>query len=161
MHNPITHNFQCLLLHVVELLAAAQGGAPSLAAANALHLTTSLLKMIGEMAAPSTLVAVFEVPPNSKLPGVTGERCLCVSRGDSSCADSCSCSQLAQCVRQISIQAVMQPAGGLHSCQKLTVAPSAGVLPRRPGIADAPGSLLSVLPEQCSRQRQPVFTTAN
>jgi hypothetical protein len=57
----------------MELLAAAQGGAPSLAAANALHLTTTALKIIAEMAAPSTLFAVFEVGPN--MPAVhQGER---------------------------------------------------------------------------------------
>jgi hypothetical protein len=48
----------------MELLAAAQGGAPSLPAANALHLITVLLKIVAETAAPSTLAAVFEVGPN-------------------------------------------------------------------------------------------------
>ncbi|GBG00571.1 hypothetical protein Rsub_13274 [Raphidocelis subcapitata] len=64
VHNPLTRNFQSLLLHVMELLAAAQGGAPSLPAANALHLTAVLLKVVAETAAPSTLAAVFEVGPN-------------------------------------------------------------------------------------------------
>lgn len=64
MHNPITRNFQALILHVGQLLAAARGGAPSLAAANALHLSCVLLKLMAEMAAPSTLVAVFEAGPS-------------------------------------------------------------------------------------------------
>lgn len=63
VHNPLTHNCQGLLLHTMELLAAAQGGAPSLPAANALHLVGSLAKGASEMAAPSTLAALFDTPP--------------------------------------------------------------------------------------------------
>jgi hypothetical protein len=73
----LTRNFQSLVLHVCGLLEAARGGAPSLAAANALHLAGVMLKLISEMAAPSTLVAVFDSGPDPPA-AAKGARAACV-----------------------------------------------------------------------------------
>jgi hypothetical protein len=60
VHNPITHNFQRLVLHALDLVSAAQGGKPSLAVANALHILSVILKYIIETGSPSTLSMAFE-----------------------------------------------------------------------------------------------------
>jgi hypothetical protein len=60
VHNPITHNFQRLVLHALDLVSAAQGGKPSLAVANALHIVSVILKYMIETGSPSTLSMAFE-----------------------------------------------------------------------------------------------------
>jgi hypothetical protein len=64
VHNPITHNFQKLVLHCLELINAAQNSRPSLAVANSLHMVTVMIKFIIETCSPSSLSMVFEVAPN-------------------------------------------------------------------------------------------------
>jgi hypothetical protein len=63
VHNPITHNFQHLVLHMLELVSAAHKGTPSLAVANALHLALLITKFMVETGSPSTLSVSFEVTP--------------------------------------------------------------------------------------------------
>jgi hypothetical protein len=63
VHNPLTHNFQRLVLHTLDLVAAAHSGRPSLAVANALHLCGLVLKFIIETGSPSSLSVSFEVTP--------------------------------------------------------------------------------------------------
>jgi hypothetical protein len=68
VHNPITHNFQRLVLHALDLVSAAQGGKPSLAVANALHIVSVIIKYMVETGSPSTLSMTFEatsgLPPS-------------------------------------------------------------------------------------------------
>lgn len=68
VHNPITHNFQRLVLHALDLVSAAQGGKPSLAVANALHIVSVIIKYMVETGSPSTLSMAFEttsgLPPS-------------------------------------------------------------------------------------------------
>lgn len=63
VHNPITHNFQRLVLHALDLVSAAQGGKPSLAVANSLHIVSVVIKYIIETGSPSTLSMAFEASP--------------------------------------------------------------------------------------------------
>lgn len=73
VHNPITKNFQKLVLHVLDQLAAAQAGGigmgaqagrSSLSVANSVHLISLMVKLIAEAASPSTLDSVFEGGPS-------------------------------------------------------------------------------------------------
>eukprot|EP00877_Chromochloris_zofingiensis_P015055 jgi/Chrzof1/9803/Cz04g16070.t1 len=64
VHNPLTHNFQKLVLHVLELLSAAQAGRVSQSVANAVHLVACMLKYITETAPPSSLISIFESVPS-------------------------------------------------------------------------------------------------
>jgi hypothetical protein len=79
VHNPITHNFQRLVLHTLDLVSAAQGGKPSLAVANALHIVSSIIKYMIETGSPSTLTMAFE-SVNGLPPAVQG---WCLSRAHS------------------------------------------------------------------------------
>lgn len=63
VHNPITHNFQRLVLHALDLVSAAQGGKPSLAVANSLHIVSVVIKYMIETGSPSTLSMAFEASP--------------------------------------------------------------------------------------------------
>uniref|UniRef100_A0A383WDY4 Dymeclin n=1 Tax=Tetradesmus obliquus TaxID=3088 RepID=A0A383WDY4_TETOB len=64
VHNPITHNFQKLVLHTLDLVGLAQNGKPSLAGANSLHMVSVVIQFIVETCSPSALSMVFEVAPN-------------------------------------------------------------------------------------------------
>lgn len=72
IHNPITHNFQRLVLHTLDLVSAAQGGKPSLAVANALHMVSVFIKYMIETGSPSTLSMAFEATPGLP-PSVQGQ----------------------------------------------------------------------------------------
>lgn len=79
VHNPITHNFQRLVLHTLDLVSAAQKGHSSLAVANALHMVSCIVKYMVETGSPSTLSMSFEA--TSDLPAsVQGERLAVASR---------------------------------------------------------------------------------
>jgi hypothetical protein len=60
IHNPLTHNFQRLILRTLDLVSAAQSGKPSLAVANALHIVSVIIKHIIETGSPSTLHSAFD-----------------------------------------------------------------------------------------------------
>jgi hypothetical protein len=66
VHNPITHNFQQMLLHYLEVLSQAQSGAPKAvdAAANGTYLIASMIKCVAESAPSSCLQSLFDVAPN-------------------------------------------------------------------------------------------------
>ena len=73
IHNPITHNFQRLVLHTLDLVSAAQGGKPSLAVANALHMVSVFIKYMVETGSPSTLSMAFEA--TAGVPAAVQGRC--------------------------------------------------------------------------------------
>jgi hypothetical protein len=66
VHNPITHNFQHMLLHYLEVLSQAQSGAPAAvdAAANGTYLIGCIVKCVAESAPSSCLQSLFDVAPN-------------------------------------------------------------------------------------------------
>jgi hypothetical protein len=66
VHNPITHNFQHMLLHYLEVLSQAQSCAPKAleAAANGTYLIASMIKCVAESAPSSCLQSLFDVAPN-------------------------------------------------------------------------------------------------
>ncbi|KAF6251815.1 Dymeclin [Scenedesmus sp. NREL 46B-D3] len=64
VHNPITHNFQKLVLHMLDLVGLAQNGKPSLAVANSLHMVSVIIQFIVETCSPDALSMVFEAAPN-------------------------------------------------------------------------------------------------
>lgn len=66
IHNPITRNFQRMLLHYLEVLSQAQSGQAKAvdAAANATYLLSSILKCIAESAPSSCLQSLFDAAPN-------------------------------------------------------------------------------------------------
>lgn len=72
VHNPLTHNFQRLVLHTLDLVSAAQGGRPSLAVANSLHIVSVVIKYMVETGSPSTLSMAFEAAPGLP-PSVQGQ----------------------------------------------------------------------------------------
>lgn len=79
VHNPLTHNFQKLVLHVLELLSAAQAGRVSQSVANAVHLVACMLKYITETAPPSSLISIFESVPSlpQSVQGKSSITCRC------------------------------------------------------------------------------------
>lgn len=76
VHNPITHNFQRLVLHTLDLVSAAQSGKPSLAVANSLHMVSVMIKYMIETGSPSTLSMAFEAT-NGLPPSVQGGHSCC------------------------------------------------------------------------------------
>ncbi|KAF8072811.1 dym [Scenedesmus sp. PABB004] len=72
VHNPLTHNFQKLLLRALDLVAAAQSGRPSVGVANALRVVGLVVKYIIENCSPASLAIAFEVAPNLP-PAVQGQ----------------------------------------------------------------------------------------
>jgi hypothetical protein len=62
VNNPLTANFQRLLLHTLDMLAAAEGGGTSMSAADLLHILTLLIKCVAAVASPAALEGLFLVP---------------------------------------------------------------------------------------------------
>lgn len=63
VHNPITHNFQKLVLHFVDLINTTNAERVAASASNVACLLSFMLKYIAEIASPSTLRTLFEVSP--------------------------------------------------------------------------------------------------
>ncbi|KAF5838498.1 Dyggve-Melchior-Clausen syndrome protein-domain-containing protein [Dunaliella salina] len=67
--NPLTHNFQSLVLHSIVLLHDARGGKNQRPAANALRLVGSVVKAASETGnAASIIPALFEITPSLPIP---------------------------------------------------------------------------------------------
>jgi hypothetical protein len=61
VHNPLTYNFQKLVLHALELVGAAEKGNCSQALANALHMLAIMIKCVAAIASPAALAGLFAV----------------------------------------------------------------------------------------------------
>lgn len=59
MHNPLTHNFQRLLLHVLDLIGEVPKGLQLQQAANALQLVAAVLKFVVEHASGTAVQSLF------------------------------------------------------------------------------------------------------
>lgn len=77
IHNPITHNFQRMVMQYLELLAQAQDSAANStdAAANGTYLLASMIKCIAESAPSSCLQSLFDTTPSL---GQVTEGAVCV-----------------------------------------------------------------------------------
>ena len=61
VHNPLTYNFQRLVLHALDLVGAAEKGNSSQAVANSLHMLAIMIKCTAATASPAALAGMFAV----------------------------------------------------------------------------------------------------